>query len=225
MVAADVHRLVALQEKLYAQDEWAVLCVLQAMDAAGKDSTIKHVMSGVNPQGVQVTSFKAPGPEELAHDFLWRANRAPAGTRPYRHLQPQSLRGSAGGPRPSRTARAAAPAEGTDGQAAVGSTAGGDRRLRALSHAPGHCGAEVLPQRLEAGAEAPLPGTPGGDRTSTGSSARATWPSAPSGTNTRHAYQEAIAATATPHAPWFVVPADNKWFIAADRGRCDDRGH
>ncbi len=53
-----------------------MLCVLQAMDAAGKDGTIKHVMSGVNPQGVQVTSFKAPGPEELAHDFLWRANRA-----------------------------------------------------------------------------------------------------------------------------------------------------
>ena len=53
-----------------------MLCVLQAMDAAGKDGTIKHVMSGVNPQGVQVTSFKAPGPEELAHDFLWRVNRA-----------------------------------------------------------------------------------------------------------------------------------------------------
>jgi hypothetical protein len=53
-----------------------MLCVLQAMDAAGKDSTIKHVMSGVNPQGVQVTSFKAPGSDALAHDFLWRANRA-----------------------------------------------------------------------------------------------------------------------------------------------------
>ena len=76
MLAQDVHRLAALQEKLYAQNEWAMLCVLQAMDAAGKDGTIKHVMSGVNPQGVRVTSFKAPGPEELAHDFLWRANRA-----------------------------------------------------------------------------------------------------------------------------------------------------
>ncbi len=76
MLAHDVHRLAALQEKLYAQNEWAMLCVLQAMDAAGKDGTIKHVMSGVNPQGVRVTSFKAPGPEELAHDFLWRANRA-----------------------------------------------------------------------------------------------------------------------------------------------------
>ena len=76
MLAQDVHRLAALQDKLYAQNEWAMLCVLQAMDAAGKDGTIKHVMSGVNPQGVRVTSFKAPGPEELAHDFLWRANRA-----------------------------------------------------------------------------------------------------------------------------------------------------
>ena len=76
IVAQDVQRLVTLHDKLYAQNEWAVLCVLQAMDAAGKDSTIKHVTSGLNPQGVQVTSFKAPGPEELAHDFLWRANRA-----------------------------------------------------------------------------------------------------------------------------------------------------
>jgi PPK2 family polyphosphate:nucleotide phosphotransferase len=75
MLAEDVHRLAALQEKLYAQNEWSMLCVLQAMDAAGKDGTIKHVMSGVNPQGVRVTSFKAPGHEELAHGFLWRANR------------------------------------------------------------------------------------------------------------------------------------------------------
>ena len=71
-----IERLIALQEKLYSQSSWAVLCCFQAMDAAGKDGTIKHVMSGVNPQGVQVTSFKAPGPEDLDHDFLWRINRA-----------------------------------------------------------------------------------------------------------------------------------------------------
>jgi PPK2 family polyphosphate:nucleotide phosphotransferase len=65
-----------LQDMLYAQDRWALLLVFQAMDAAGKDSTIKHVMSGVNPQGVQVYSFKQPSPEELDHDFLWRAARA-----------------------------------------------------------------------------------------------------------------------------------------------------
>jgi PPK2 family polyphosphate:nucleotide phosphotransferase len=71
-----IARLCDLQEKLYAQDRWAVLVVLQAMDAAGKDSTIKHVMSGLNPQGCSVTSFKAPSAEDLDHDFLWRATRS-----------------------------------------------------------------------------------------------------------------------------------------------------
>jgi PPK2 family polyphosphate:nucleotide phosphotransferase len=65
-----------LQEKLYAQDRWSLLLIFQAMDAAGKDGTIKHVMTGVNPQGVHVTSFKQPSAEELDHDFLWRCTRA-----------------------------------------------------------------------------------------------------------------------------------------------------
>ncbi len=64
-----------MQSKLYAQGNWGLLLIFQAMDAAGKDSTIKHVMSGVNPQGVDVFSFKEPSSEELAHDFLWRTNR------------------------------------------------------------------------------------------------------------------------------------------------------
>lgn len=64
-----------LQDMLYAQDKWAVLLIFQAMDAAGKDGTIKHVMSGVNPQGCQVFSFKSPSSEELDHDFLWRSMR------------------------------------------------------------------------------------------------------------------------------------------------------
>jgi PPK2 family polyphosphate:nucleotide phosphotransferase len=76
MLARGVQWLAEEQEKLYAQDRWGVLLVFQAMDAAGKDSTIKHVMSGVNPQGVHVTSFKAPSAEELDHDFLWRCARA-----------------------------------------------------------------------------------------------------------------------------------------------------
>ena len=71
-----IARLCDLQEKLYAQDRWAVLVILQGMDAAGKDSTIKHVMSGLNPQGCSVTSFKAPSAEDLDHDFLWRATRS-----------------------------------------------------------------------------------------------------------------------------------------------------
>lgn len=71
-MASGIHRLSVQQEKLYAQDTYAVLIIFQAMDAAGKDSTIKHVMSGVNPQGVRVTSFKVPSVEELDHDYLWR---------------------------------------------------------------------------------------------------------------------------------------------------------
>jgi len=64
-----------LQEKLYAQDRWALLLIFQAMDAAGKDGAIKHVMSGVNPQGCEVHSFKSPSPEELNHDYLWRNHK------------------------------------------------------------------------------------------------------------------------------------------------------
>ena len=75
LLAEGVNRLRLEQEKLYAQGTWALLLIFQAMDAAGKDSTIKHVMSGVNPQGCQVFSFKAPSSEELAHDFLWRTTR------------------------------------------------------------------------------------------------------------------------------------------------------
>jgi PPK2 family polyphosphate:nucleotide phosphotransferase len=67
-----VSALAELQDMLYAQDRWAVLLIFQAMDAAGKDGTIKHVMSGVNPQGCQVFSFKSPSAEDLDHDFLWR---------------------------------------------------------------------------------------------------------------------------------------------------------
>src|SRR5690349_12615436 len=74
-LAAGRDALAVLQDKLYAQDRWSVLLVFQAMDAAGKDGAIKHVMSGVNPQGCQVTSFKAPTTEELDHDYLWRCWR------------------------------------------------------------------------------------------------------------------------------------------------------
>ncbi|MBR0662296.1 polyphosphate kinase 2 family protein [Neoroseomonas oryzicola] len=71
-----VERLAELQDMLYAQDRWSVLCIFQAMDAAGKDGVIKHVFSGVNPQGCQVHSFKAPTPVDLDHDFLWRHSTA-----------------------------------------------------------------------------------------------------------------------------------------------------
>jgi PPK2 family polyphosphate:nucleotide phosphotransferase len=70
-----IKRLSEMQEKLYAQDRWGLLLIFQAMDAAGKDSTIQHVMSGVNPQGCQVYSFKQPSAEDLSHDYLWRASK------------------------------------------------------------------------------------------------------------------------------------------------------
>ncbi len=76
LLSEDVQRLAASQELLYAADSWSVLVILQAMDAAGKDGTIEHVMSGVNPQGVKVVSFKQPTAEELDHDFLWRCSKA-----------------------------------------------------------------------------------------------------------------------------------------------------
>ena len=76
-LSTGVKWLAAEQDKLYAQDRRSLLLIFQAMDAAGKDSTIKHVMTGVNPQGVHVTSFKQPSPEELDHDWMWRC---------YRHL-------------------------------------------------------------------------------------------------------------------------------------------
>ena len=76
LLARGVKQLAEQQEMLYAQDRWGVLLVFQAMDAAGKDGAIEHVMSGVNPQGVQVHSFKSPSTEELDHDFMWRCMKA-----------------------------------------------------------------------------------------------------------------------------------------------------
>jgi len=79
ILTGSIARIAELQQRLYANDQWAVLIVLQGMDAAGKDGVIKHVMSGVNPQGCGVHAFKAPSAEELDHDFLWRiAKIAPA---------------------------------------------------------------------------------------------------------------------------------------------------
>ena len=76
LLPRSIERMSRLQERLYAQDKWAVLLIFQALDAAGKDSAIKHVMSGLNPQSCEVHSFKAPSAEELDHDFLWRTMKA-----------------------------------------------------------------------------------------------------------------------------------------------------
>ena len=75
-LAEGIRAIAELQDRLYAQDRWAVLLIFQALDAAGKDSVIKHVMSGINPQGCQVFSFKAPSSEDLDHDFMWRCTKS-----------------------------------------------------------------------------------------------------------------------------------------------------
>ena len=75
ILAQGIARIIDLQQRLYAHGQWAVLLVFQGMDAAGKDGVVKHVMSGINPQGCEVHAFKAPSSEELEHDFLWRTGR------------------------------------------------------------------------------------------------------------------------------------------------------
>ena len=96
-----VEQLYALQHLHYASHRYALLLIFQGMDAAGKDGAVRHVMSGVNPQGCEVFSFKQPSAEELEHDFLWRTTCRLPERGPDRHLQSILLRGSAGGSRAS----------------------------------------------------------------------------------------------------------------------------
>ena len=211
LLAAGVGRLAELQEKLYAQDRWSALCVFQAIDAAGKDGTIKHVMSGVNPAGVQVTSFKAPGPEELAHDFLWRSVRAlPARGRigifnrsHYEEVLVVRVH-------PEILGRQRLPTE------LVGKKLW-DQRLRAIAGFERYLarqGTVVLKFFLHLSKDeqkrrflARLEDKGKHWKFSAADLAeRDHWDAY------QAAYQEAIAATAMPWAPWFVVPADHKWF-------------
>jgi PPK2 family polyphosphate:nucleotide phosphotransferase len=211
MLAHGVQRLAELQEKLYAQNSWSMLCVLQAMDAAGKDGTIKHVMSGVNPQGVQVTAFKAPGSEELAHDFLWRANRAlPArghiGIFNRSHYEEVLVVRV----HPEFLERQNLPKE------LLGKRLW-DQRLEAIATFERYLtrqGFVVLKFYLNVSKQEQkrrflerLEEKQKHWKFSASDLAeRAFWG------DYQDAYQAAIAATATPHAPWFVVPADHKWF-------------
>ena len=211
LLAASVERLAALQEKLYAQDRWALLCVFQAIDAAGKDGTIKHVMSGVNPAGVQVTSFKVPGPEELAHDFLWRSVRA---------LPERGRIGIFNRSHYEEVLVVRVHPELLDRQRVPPELRGKkiwDQRLRAIAGFERYLGRqgtvtlkfflhlsrEEQKRRFLARLDDP----------------KKNWKFSAADLMERDhwdayqaAYQEAIAATATPQAPWFVVPADHKWF-------------
>jgi PPK2 family polyphosphate:nucleotide phosphotransferase len=211
LLRTGVTRLAALQEKLYAQDRWSMLCAFQAMDAAGKDGTISHVMSGVNPQGVQVTSFKAPGPEELAHDFLWRCTRrlperGRIGIFNRSHYEEVLVVRV----HPAILEKQRLPLE------LVGKKIW-DERLAAIAsfeHYLARQGTLVLKFFLNVSKEEQkrrfLARLDEPDKhwkfSASDMAERGFWD------DYQTAYQEAIAATAAPHAPWFVVPADNKWF-------------
>jgi PPK2 family polyphosphate:nucleotide phosphotransferase len=206
-----VQRLAELQERLYAQNSWAVLCVFQAMDAAGKDGTIKHVMSGVNPQGVQVTAFKAPGPEELDHDFLWRINRAlpergRIGIFNRSHYEevlvvrvhpdildrqrlPRALRGK--GLWDERLEDIAAHERYLARQGIV--------ILKFFLHLSRKEQRRRFIERIDEQEKH-------WKFDARDLAERGHWD------EYMAAYEAAIRATAAPHAPWFVVPADNKWF-------------
>lgn len=206
-----VERLSDLQEKLYAQDRWAVLLVFQAMDAAGKDGTIKHVMSGVNPQGCQVYSFKAPSSEDLDHDFLWRTTRClPERGRIGIFNRSYYEEITAVRVHPEHLARQKLPQE------LVSKSIWKERArdiaaferyiarngivvLKFFLHVSRQEQRRRLLRRLDEPAR--------------------NWKFSESDVHARgfwddymHAYEDAIRRTAAPHAPWFVVPADNKWF-------------
>jgi PPK2 family polyphosphate:nucleotide phosphotransferase len=201
-----------LQEKLYAQDQWALLLIFQAMDAAGKDGVIKHVMSGVNPQGCQVYSFKQPSSEELNHDFLWRTNRCLPErghigifNRSYyeevlvvrvhqeflakEHLPPQVV-----------------------GKGIWKERFEDIRNLESYLSRNGiivrkfflNVSKEQQRQRFLSRLEAPEKNWKFSDADVR---ERECW------SDYMKAYDDMIAHTATPEAPWYVVPADHKWFM------------
>ncbi len=206
-----VERLSALQELLFANASWSLLCVLQAMDAAGKDGTIKHVMSGVNPQGVSVTAFKAPGPEDLAHDYLWRVNR---------HLPIDGQIGIFNRSHYEEVLVARVHPEVLERQHLPPELVGKhfwQHRLEDIAAFERHLrrnGTVVVKFFLHVSkAEQKrrfldrLDHPDKNWKFSAGDIAeRERWD------EYRDAYEAAIAATASEQAPWFVVPADHKWF-------------
>jgi PPK2 family polyphosphate:nucleotide phosphotransferase len=211
LLARGTEWLAEEQEMLYAQDRWSLLLVFQAMDAAGKDGTIKHVLSGINPQGCQVFSFKQPSTEDLNHDFLWRyvkclPDRGRIGifNRSYYEevlvvrvhpdiLKKQKLpEGSVG--KQIWDERLADIANFEDYLARQGTVI-----LKFYLHLSREEQKKRFMERLD--------------------NPEKNWKFSPADIHERgfwddymHAFEEAIRATAAHHAPWYVVPADNKWF-------------
>jgi PPK2 family polyphosphate:nucleotide phosphotransferase len=206
-----VQVLAELQDMLYAQDRWSLLLIFQAMDAAGKDGAIKHVMSGVNPQGVQVASFKAPSEEELDHDFLWRCTR---------HLPERGRIGIFNRSYYEEVLVVRVHPELLERQRLPARLVGKglwDERFKTIRHFERHLaenGTVVCKfflnvskreqkKRFLERIEQP----------------EKNWKFAAGDVAERQhwkaymkAYEDMIRNTAVEHAPWYVVPADNKWF-------------
>ncbi|HYM78158.1 MAG TPA: polyphosphate kinase 2 family protein [Candidatus Dormibacteraeota bacterium] len=206
-----IARTAELQDKLYAQDNWALLLIFQAMDAAGKDGAIKHVMSGVNPQGCQVHSFKAPSELELQHDFLWRTTRdlperghIGIFNRSYYEevlvvrVHPEILKSQKTPP------------------SLIGKDVWEERfeDIRSFERHMARSGTVIRKfflhvskgeqkKRFLARLEEPEKNW---KFSASDVRERMCWDAY------REAYEDLIRNTATEHAPWFVVPADNKWF-------------
>ena len=157
LLANGIGMLAEYQSRLYAEGTHGVLIVLQALDAAGKDGTIRHVMSGVNPQGVAVHSFKVPSSEELDHDYLWRYAKNLPGPRADRDLQPLALRRGARRPCPRGAARAAEAAEGGARPRDLEAPLPRDQRLGAVPHRQRDPRGEAVPQPVEGGAAGAVP--------------------------------------------------------------------
>ena len=211
LLGEHVAQLSSLQQLLYASNRYAVLLIFQAMDAAGKDGAIKHVMSGVNPQGCQVFSFKHPSPAELQHDFLWRTTRELPErgrigifNRSYYEevlivrVHPEILRGEG---LPDASARR------EDGLAPTGIVRSWIWRDTSTATEPVSSSSTSISRRRSsesASFNASM------SRKRTGNSASRTSRSGSSGSEYMTAYEECLSATSTREAPWYVVPADDK---------------
>ncbi|MDN4999404.1 polyphosphate kinase 2 family protein [Bradyrhizobium sp. GCM10027634] len=208
---ANKKRLIAFQEKLYAQDRWSLLIVFQAMDAAGKDSAIKAIFEGINPQGCEVTAFKAPSSKELDHDFLWRhvvalPERGRIGIFNRSHYEeclvtrvhPEIL---AKEKLPSRLVTKTIWKERFEDIAAWERylMRNGTVVLKFFLNVSKEEQRQRFLDRLEEPAKQ-------WKFSMDDIKERALWP------RYQAVYQDILRHTATPHAPWYVVPADHKWF-------------
>ena len=210
-LAIGVEALAELQDMLYAQDRWAVLLIFQALDAAGKDGAIKHVMSGINPQGCQVFSFKSPSAEDLDHDYLWRC---------LKHLPERGRIGIFNRSYYEETTAVRVHPEFLAAQKLpprLVTKKIWDERFTDIRHFEHYLARNGVVVRkfflhLSKGeqkkrflARLDLP-EKNWKFSANDAKEREYWK------NYMHAYEETIRNTATKDAPWYVIPADNKWF-------------